>query len=92
MIDTQGIGLHAWLLDNVLPDLAHIVFESVHFNTLDLVNSLLESQMQDFTRNNSYRNLFPLLSFRPTLQENEPRISSHASKVKPTLEKDRPVC
>ena len=25
MIDSQEIGLHAWLLDNVLPDLAHIV-------------------------------------------------------------------
>ena len=25
MIDSQEIGLHVWLLDNVLPDLAHIV-------------------------------------------------------------------
>ena len=25
MIDSQEIGLHAWLLDNVLHDLAHIV-------------------------------------------------------------------
>ena len=24
MIDSEEIGLHAWLLDNVLPDLAHI--------------------------------------------------------------------
>ena len=29
MIDNQEIGLHAWLLDNVLPDLAHIVFSAV---------------------------------------------------------------
>ena len=26
MIDSQEIRLHAWLFDNVLPDLAHIVF------------------------------------------------------------------
>ena len=25
MIDSQEIGLHAWLLNNVLPNLAHIV-------------------------------------------------------------------
>ena len=26
MIDSQEIGLHAWLLDNVLPELAHIAY------------------------------------------------------------------
>ena len=30
MIDSQEIGLHAWLLGNVLPDLAHIVSENRH--------------------------------------------------------------